>query len=76
MQFAPKISLNNAFPKYWWCQIAMSLTIFIIFLQWIMSETLEGHEDSIGIGGMQTANLRFVYYIDELVMNRNSTRLS
>ena len=44
----------------------LSLPLFNIFLQWIMSDSLEEHDGKVSIGGRNITNLRFADDIDAL----------
>ena len=44
----------------------LSPTLFNIFLEMIMTDTLEDHEDTVSIGGRTITNLRFADDIDGL----------
>ena len=44
----------------------LSPTLFNIFLDWIMSDALEEHDETVSIGGRNFINLRFADDIDAL----------
>ena len=44
----------------------LSLTLFNIFLEWIMSDALEEHDGKVSIGSRNITNLRFADEIDAL----------
>ena len=41
-------------------------TLFNIFLEWIMSDALEEHNEKVSVGGRNITNLRFADDIDAL----------
>lgn len=51
----------------------LSLTLFNIFLERIMTDAMEEHEGKVSIGGRTITNLRFADDIDELAGKKKNS---
>ena len=58
------VQINGSTGK--WCRMKFGMDIFNIFLERIMSDALEEHDENVSIGGRTITDLRFADDIDAL----------